>query len=163
MDEVCKSPQQIGRRFVATDKSGRMLYKGCNCVKPTERMACIDANLDDVQAGLEACSRAADTLQADTARFNGFLNGSLVRSVVRHVKDLQACARDQSVALQELRDSIAGLREELVASERSVRPPPLERAKPPGPPNPPNNNERHECPPLPGNGSARHSSPRRSR
>jgi hypothetical protein len=33
-------------------------------------MAGIDANLDDVQAGAEATSRAADTLIADTAKFD---------------------------------------------------------------------------------------------
>jgi hypothetical protein len=68
-----------------------------------ERLAGIDANLDDVQAGAEACSRAADTLIADTAR----------RAVTRHAKDLQACARDQRTALSELRNSVARLRNEL--------------------------------------------------
>jgi hypothetical protein len=122
-------------------------------------MECIDANLDDLQAGLEACSRAANTLQADTAQFNGFLKGSLVRSVARHVRDLQACARDQYVALQELRNSIAGLREDLQAPQPSVRPPPLERAKTPAAPG----DERDDLRAQSGNGSPRHSSPRRSR
>jgi len=91
-----------------------------------ERMAGIDANLDDVQAGAEACSRAADTLIADTAQFDGLLKGPLLRSVARHVKELQACARDQRASLQELRNSVAQLREELQITNRAaIRPPPL--------------------------------------
>ena len=89
------------------------------------RLAGIDANIDDVQAGAEACSRAADTLNADTAQFNGLLKAPLLRSVVRHIKELRACARDERTALQELRNSVAGLREELKVSGRAaIRPPP---------------------------------------
>lgn len=91
-----------------------------------QRMAGIDANLDDVQASAEASSRAADTLIADTARSDGLLKSPLLRSVARHVKDLQACARDQRMALQELRTSVARLREELKLAQRAaIRPPPL--------------------------------------
>ena len=91
-----------------------------------ERIAGIDVNVDDVQAGAEACSRAADALRADTSKFNGLLESPLLRSVVRHVKDLQSCASDQRDALQELRDSVSGLREELkVARRAAIRPPPL--------------------------------------
>jgi hypothetical protein len=143
-----------------------MLYWGFFRVKRNHRMACIDANLDDLQAGLDACSRAADMLQTDTERFNGFLKGSLMRSVLRHLKDLQACAHDQYSALRELRNSIAGLREELKTPERSVRPPPFERAKPPDPrtPRAAGNNDGHrELASLAADGPERHSSPRRSR
>jgi hypothetical protein len=88
-------------------------------------MAGIDTNLDDLQAGLEASSRAADALQSDTTKFDGLLKAPLLRAVVRHVKELQACARDQRVALQELRDGISRLQEELTRSARAVKPPPL--------------------------------------
>jgi len=62
------------------------------------RMAGIDANLDDLQAGVEASSRAADSLHTDTTKFDGFLQGPLLRSVLRHVQELCVCARDQRVA-----------------------------------------------------------------
>jgi hypothetical protein len=94
-------------------------------------MAGIDANIDDVQAGAEACSRAADTLNADTAKFNSLLKAPLLRSVVRHVKELQANVRDQRTALRELRNSVARLREELkVARRAGIRPPPAVVADP---------------------------------
>jgi hypothetical protein len=90
------------------------------------RMAGIDANLDDVQAGAEATSRAADTLIADTVKLNGELQGPLLRAVTRHVKELRACAGDQRTALEELRSSLARLREELKIAQRiAIRPPPV--------------------------------------
>ena len=90
-----------------------------------ERMASIDANLDDVQAGVEACSRAATTLVADTAACDGLLNAPLLRSVVRQAKALRESARDQRIALGELRNSLTRLREELsVARRGTIRPPP---------------------------------------
>jgi hypothetical protein len=87
-------------------------------------MAGIAANLDDLQAGIEACSRAADTLHTDTTKFNGSLNAPLVRAVVRHVKDLQSCARDQRAAMYELREGITQLQQELKRTNGVVRPPP---------------------------------------
>jgi hypothetical protein len=91
-----------------------------------ERMAAIDANIDDVQAGAEASSRVANTLIADTGKFNGLLKGPLLRTVMRDLKALQACGRDQRTALQELRNSVARLREELHLAKRAVvRPPSL--------------------------------------
>jgi len=92
-------------------------------------MESIDANLDDLQSGIEACSRAANTLKADTTKFNGsFINTPLLRTVVQHVKDLQACACDQRAAMQELREGISRLQEELKRSNGGVRPPPLASA-----------------------------------
>ena len=88
------------------------------------RMAGIAANLDDLQSGIEAGSRAADTLQTDTTKFSGLLNAPLLRAGVRHVKNLQACARDQRVAMQELREGISRLQQELKRSKGAVRPPP---------------------------------------
>lgn len=89
-----------------------------------DRMANIDANLDDLQSGVEASSRAADTLFTDTAKFNGPVNPPLLRAVVRHAENQQACARDQREALTELRDNIRGLQQELKRSKDVVRPPP---------------------------------------
>ena len=90
-----------------------------------ERMASIDANLDDVQAGVEAYARAATTLVADTAACDGLLNAPLLRSVVRQAKALRESARDQRAALRELRNSLARLRDELsVARRATIRPPP---------------------------------------
>ena len=91
-------------------------------------MAGIDANLDDLQAGIEAGSRAANTVYTDTTKFNGLLNAPLLRAVVRHVKDLQTCTRDQRAAMQELREGIARLQEELKRSNGAVRPPPIMEA-----------------------------------
>lgn len=95
-------------------------------MKLRDRLAGIDANLNDLQAGIEAGSRAADTLQADTTKFNGPLNRPLLRAVVRHVKDLQACARDQREAMQELREGIGRLHQELKRSNGAARPPIME-------------------------------------
>jgi hypothetical protein len=95
-----------------------------------QRMAGIDANLDDLQSGMEASSRAAEKLHTDTTKFDGLLKGSLLRSVLRHVEELRACARDQRVALQELRNSLATLRNELQFAKRSaIRPPPVAGAE----------------------------------
>jgi nucleotide-binding universal stress UspA family protein len=93
-------------------------------VKLRQRLAGIDVHLDDVQAGAEACSRAADTLIADTAKFDGPLEGPLLRAVTRHIQELQACARDQWTALGELRNSVAQLRDELNIAKRAVIRPP---------------------------------------
>jgi len=98
-------------------------------VKLKDRMAGINANLDDLQSGIEACSRAADTLQTDTTKFNGFLNAPLLGAIVRHVKELQSCARDQRAAMQELRDGITRLQRELTRTQSAVRPPPLPDAE----------------------------------
>jgi len=84
-------------------------------------MTGIDANLDDLQSGIEAGSRAADTLQTDTTKFDGVVNAPLLRDVVRHVKDLQGCADDQRAAMHELREGITRLQQELKRSDGAVR------------------------------------------
>jgi len=94
----------------------------------TQRMAGIDANLDDLQSGLEASSRAAEHLHADTTKCDGLLAPPLLRSVLRHLQELRACARDQRAALRELRNSLAKLRSELQITQRTaIRPPPIVR------------------------------------
>jgi hypothetical protein len=100
-------------------------------VKLRDRLAGIDANLHDVQAGAEACSRAADTLIADTSKLDGQLKGPLAQALARHLKDLKGCTRDQRTALRELRASLALLRDELTVPKRAaIRPPPLAAADP---------------------------------
>jgi hypothetical protein len=89
-------------------------------VKLTHRIASIAANLDDLQSGLEACARAADTLHADTEKLGGLVGGSLRRSLTRHMREVRLCARDQRVALRELRKSIAMLCKELQSSAAVV-------------------------------------------
>src|SRR6476660_533484 len=93
-----------------------------------DKMAAINANLDDLQSGIEACSRAADTLRTDTTKSNGVLKAPLLRSVVQQVKELQACARDQRAAMQELREGISRLQQELNRSNGAMRPPSLATA-----------------------------------
>ena len=105
-----------------TDKGGIAAQR--ISVNLKDRMANIDANLDDLQSGVEASSRAADTVFADMAKFNGRVNAPLVRAVVQHVKNQQESARDQRAALTELRDNIWGLQQELTRSKDVVRPPP---------------------------------------
>jgi len=93
-------------------------------VNLANRMAGIDANLDDLQAGIEAGGRATNTLQTGTAKFNGSIDTPLLLRVVeRHVKDLQACARDQRAAMQELREGLSRLRRELKGLHRVMGPP----------------------------------------
>jgi hypothetical protein len=94
-----------------------------------ERIAGIDASVDDVQSVMEAASRAADALQTDISKFDGHLGAPLLRSVLQHVKDLQLCARDQRAAMQELRNAVARLRQGLkLAKRNAIRPPPLTSA-----------------------------------
>lgn len=89
-----------------------------------DRMAGIDANLDDLQSGMEASSRAADSLHTDTTKFDGLLKGPLLQSVLRHVQELRACARDQRAALHEMRNAVARLRRELQIAQRAAIGPP---------------------------------------
>ena len=90
------------------------------------RMAGIDANLDDLQAGLEASCRAADVLHKESATLEKILkrikNVPLIGSLVRHAANVQVCARDQREALGELREGFLRLQQELKRSN-SVRPP----------------------------------------
>src|SRR5260221_14189506 len=102
-----------------------IVYSGEFQMTLRERLASIDANLDDVQAGVEACSRAATTLVADTAACDGLLNAPLLRSVVRQAKALRESACDQRTAMQELRNSLPELRGDLSLARRAaIRPPP---------------------------------------
>jgi hypothetical protein len=92
-------------------------------------MARIDTNLDDLQSGVDACSRAADAFRFDAARLVGLAsqikNASVIDSLVRCAAQMKACARNQRDALRELRASIARLQHETRRSHRTVRPPAL--------------------------------------
>jgi len=87
------------------------------------RLQALEANLDDLQAGVEACSRAANKINGDAAKSNGLLNAPLHRSLNDHIKDLLTCLRDQRAVVQELRRSVIELRDE-ESARRPVRPPP---------------------------------------
>jgi predicted nucleic acid-binding Zn-ribbon protein len=95
-------------------------------------MAGIDANLDDLQSGVEACVRAADSLHNDATGFEEILkhiqNAPQIGALTKRAAELQACARDQQEALQDLREGIARLQEELKHSNDAVRPPRLSAA-----------------------------------
>ena len=87
----------------------------------------IEANLDDLQSGIEASARAAHSLQADATRSRKLTRSqtesSTLVKVERHATELQTCAGEQRAALRELRTGIHQLQHELARSEM-VRPPP---------------------------------------
>jgi hypothetical protein len=89
-------------------------------------MAGIDTNLDDLQSGVEACTRAVHTIQNDAAAVDRQVSKQIERGdsiglLVRRAKELQACVLDQSGALRELRQNIALLRTELKLSNTAQR------------------------------------------
>jgi hypothetical protein len=83
----------------------------------TDRMAGIDASLDDLQSGVEASSRAAGALRTESAKLEAILkqvkNAPLAATLLRHAADVQQCAREQRAVLQDLRDALRKLRLEL--------------------------------------------------
>lgn len=92
------------------------------------RIAGINANLDDLQSGVEACSRAADALHTQATGFGEILkriaNAPLIGPLVKRVVYVQTCVRDQRGALRELRRALSGLQEDLKRTNSAVRPPP---------------------------------------
>jgi hypothetical protein len=100
-----------------------MLDVGALRVNLKERMAGIDANLDDLQAGVEACGRAAELLHTDAAGFGAHLkrtrNQTAVKSLVRQVDQLQSWIREQQGILKDLREGIARSRQEMMGVSRS--------------------------------------------
>ena len=89
-----------------------------------ERLASINANLDDLQSGVEGGCRAADGVRRDTAAMNGTPthhgNGNLLRSLTQHAIDVETCASHQRGAMRELRQNIAKLGRELNATKLGV-------------------------------------------
>jgi hypothetical protein len=92
-----------------------------------DRLAGIDANIDDLQSVVEASSRTADALHSDAAGYCQALkwikDAPVIESVVRRAAELQVCARDQSGVIRELREAITRLQEELQFSKRGLGPP----------------------------------------
>jgi hypothetical protein len=89
-------------------------------------MAGIDTNLDDLQSGVEACTRAAHTIQSDAEAVDQQVSkliehADLIGLLVGRAKELQVCALDQSGALRELRQNVAVLRAELKLSNTAQR------------------------------------------
>ena len=77
-------------------------------------VAGIETNLDDLQSYVEACVRAAQTIQSDAAAVERQMSGpnghaDLVSALVARASEVQACARDQVGALRELRHNVAML------------------------------------------------------
>jgi chromosome segregation ATPase len=93
-----------------------------------DRIVGINTNLEDLQSSVEACTRAANALQTDTAGFIETLrrikNVPLLGALVKRAAELQARARDQRGALRELRHALRELQSELKRSNGAVRPPP---------------------------------------
>ena len=93
-----------------------------------QRLTGLDTNLDDLQSGVDAGSREADHIQKTVAsidrlqRLEPVKIADLVRTLMRHAKELKICVNDQREALKELRAAMARLRDEL--SNQAVRPPP---------------------------------------
>ena len=93
-----------------------------------DRLTGIDTTLDDLQSGVEAGSREADQIQKTASRIERLQlktleSADLLGTLVRHVKELQVCVRDQREAMDELRATVARLRSELAESNVSARPP----------------------------------------
>ena len=92
-----------------------------------DRLAGIDANLDDLQAGFEAFTRAAEALHTDAAKYHRILkqikNAPFIRSLMKRLGELEVFARDQEGTLQELREHIDRLQDGLRAGSSEVRSP----------------------------------------
>ena len=90
------------------------------------RLAGIDANLDDLQAGAEACTRAAEALHKDAAEFDQILkrmkDAPFIGSLLKRLGELEVFARDQEGTLQELREHIDRLQEGLRPEISGLRP-----------------------------------------
>ena len=92
-----------------------------------DRLAGIDANLDDLQAGIEACARIAEALHTDAAKYHKILkqikNAPFIRSLMKRLGELEVFARDQEGTLQELRERIERLQDAVRAGSFEVRTP----------------------------------------
>jgi len=98
-------------------------------------MAGIETNLHDLQSCVEACTRAAHTIQIAATAFEQHVsqqNGQsdFIAVLVARASEVQACARDQVGALRELRQNLALLRAELTLSDTPQRRGSAERQEP---------------------------------
>jgi hypothetical protein len=86
-----------------------------------ERLGSINANLDDLQSGVERGSRAADGVRRDVTAVNGTpISGDLVRLLTQHAIEIEASAIHQRGAMRELRQNIARLGRELSAAKSGL-------------------------------------------
>jgi hypothetical protein len=100
---------------------------GAAAVSLRDRLSGIDTNLDDLESGVDAGSREADHIQKAAAGFERLhlktlQSADLLGTLVRHSKELQACVADQRAALQELRNTVARLHDELTGLRQFKRP-----------------------------------------
>jgi len=98
-----------------------------------DRLTGINTNLDDLQSGVDAGSREAEHIRRTAASIDrlqvaALESADLARTLLRHAAELQVCVHDQRAALQELRDAVTRLRDELTSSNLAVRPPPANAA-----------------------------------
>jgi phage-related minor tail protein len=97
-----------------------------------DRLNGIDINFDDLQSGVEAGSRQAEHIHSAASNLghgaHSLQRAELVAALSRHAKELRQCVRDQQGALQELRNALARLREELTGPLSTVRPLPANAA-----------------------------------
>ena len=83
-----------------------------------ERIGVIETNLEDLQSGLEAESRAIGSVQHEMLKVDDVLSrgndaAQLARSLVQKTRELRTCLEDQRGALRELRNNMSQLRHEL--------------------------------------------------
>ena len=108
------------------------MYLGDLELNLKDRMTGIDANLDDLQSGIEASLRTADALHSDASEVADALkqisNAPAIESLVRRASELQVSARDQRGVLQELRDAVDQLQDELKISKGTLKPETLSSA-----------------------------------
>jgi len=108
------------------------VYLGDLLLNLKDRMGGIDANLDDLQSGIEASLRTADALHSDASGVADTLkrisNAPPIESLVRRAAELQVSARDQRGVLQELREAVDQLQDELKISKGTLRPETLSSA-----------------------------------
>ena len=85
--------------------------------KIEDRLTTVAANLDDLQSGLEAGSRAAGSIEKDADRINRLLEdqmraADLAGTLMRRTRELRRCLQDQRAALKALRSNMRQLRKD---------------------------------------------------
>ena len=82
------------------------LVWGPSNVSLRDQLTGIDANLDDLESGVDAGSREADHIRQTAAKIErlqlkALESADLLGRLVRHAQELQICVRDQREAMQE--------------------------------------------------------------
>ena len=120
--------------FVETDSGVPYHVVGDCLVNLKHRIASIVANLDDLQAGLEACTRAVDTLHADTTKLDGVVSApvrqhkGMIAEAVRRLDDAGVAIDDISLHRPTLDDVFISLTGHAAAVEPSTELPVVEVA-----------------------------------